>query len=78
MDGLRPRDNGGAMRNILADERREAIDALTIRYVCGELSEVVYHASLRRFCEANEIRHLTMMNQTAHRNSLPFKRGEVT
>jgi len=58
-----------------ADDRREEVDGLTVRYVCGELSETVYQASLRSYVGADEIRHLTMMNQLAHRNSLPSKRG---
>jgi hypothetical protein len=58
-----------------ADERRDYISALTLRYVLGELSEEVYTASLSRCCEPSEIRHLVLMNQTAYKNSTNFKRG---
>lgn len=60
-----------------ADERRDKISALTLRYVLGELSEEVYAASLRRCCESSEIRHLILMNQIAHRNSTPYRKGLV-
>lgn len=62
---------------MLESERREQVDALTLRYVLGELSEPTYMVSLHRFMDVSEIRHLVMLNQTAHRNSLPFKRGDI-
>ncbi len=62
---------------MLQDERKEAVDALTLRYVLGELSEPTYMVSLHRFMDVSEIRHLVMLNQTAHRNSLPYKRGNI-
>lgn len=59
------------------DERRDKIDGLTILYVTGEISEEVYTASLRAHMDASEVRHLVMLNQLAHRNSLPYRRGNV-
>ncbi len=61
------------------DERIDAIEALTTRYVCGELSEAVYTASLLGYrIDATEIRHLVLLNQLAHRNSTPYRRGDIT
>lgn len=59
------------------DERRDKIDGLTILYVTGEISEEVYIASLRAHMDESEVRHLVMLNHVAHRNSMPFKRGEI-
>lgn len=58
----------------LAADRDEAVQALTLRYVLGELSETVYMVSLHRYLDVDDIRHLIILNQVAHRNSLPFKR----
>jgi hypothetical protein len=60
------------------DDTQEKIGGLTIRYVCGEISEIVYRVSLMGLCSSDEIKHLLILNQQAHRNSLPFKRGDVT
>ncbi len=66
------------MRAYANDERIDAIEALTTRYVCGELSEAVYTASLKGHrIDATEIRHLVLLNQIAHRNSTPFKKGDI-
>lgn len=54
------------------------VDSLTWQYVTGGLSEAVYRASLMRYLDRDDIRFLVMTNQLAHRNSLAFKRGEVT
>ena len=61
-----------------ADDEKESVRALTTRYVCGELSESVYTASLKRYLDADDIRFLVLTNQLAHRNSLAFKRGLVS
>ena len=58
-------------------ESQEQVDALVTRFVTGELSEDVFKASLRRYLSPEDIRFLVMINQLAHRNSLPFRRGEV-
>ena len=58
-------------------EKKEAVAGLTIRYVTGEISEIVYQVSLHKYLDVDEIRHLIMLNQTAHRTSLPFKRGTI-
>ncbi len=66
------------MRAYANDERIDAIEALTLRYVLGELSEDVFTASLRGYrIDATEIWHLVLLNQLAHRNSMPFKRGDI-
>lgn len=63
---------------ITAADRREKIDALTIRFVVGELSEDVFTASLKFLIrDPEEIRHLVIMNQLAHRNSIPYRKGLV-
>ncbi len=59
-------------------EKQEMVEALTTRYAIGELSEVVYTASLKKYCTADDIRFLVMVNQAEHRNSLPFRRGDVS
>jgi hypothetical protein len=58
-------------------EHRDAIDALVTRYVCGEISELVFVASALRYLDRDEVRHLVLLNQVAHRNSMSFRRGEV-
>ena len=57
---------------------QELVDALVTRYVTGDLSEDVFKASLRRYLNNDDIRFLTMINQLAHRNSMAFRRGDVT
>jgi hypothetical protein len=57
---------------------QDIVDSLTIRYTTGELSEDVYKASLMRYLHRDDVRFLVMTNGLAHRNSLAFKRGEVT
>ena len=60
-------------------ERNETIDGLTLRYVVGDLSEPVYTASLKcRGLDKDEIRYLVMLNQFAHRSSMPYRRGDVS
>jgi hypothetical protein len=59
-------------------EHQDQIDALVIRFTTGSLSEEVFKASLKRYLDRDDIRFLTMVNQLAHRNSLPFRRGDVT
>ncbi len=60
-------------------ERNETIEGLTLRYVVGELSEPVYTASLKcRGLDKDEIRYMVMINQFAHRNSLAYRRGDVS
>jgi hypothetical protein len=56
---------------------QDSIDALTTKYVTGELTEAVYKASLMRYLNRDDIRFLVMTNGLAHRNSLAFKRGEI-
>lgn len=58
-----------------AEERREHIEALTLRYALGEFSEEVFTASLKSHCTADEIRHLVLLNHIAYRNSTNYKRG---
>ena len=62
---------------MLQDDRKEAVEALTLRYVLGELSEPTYMVSLHRFIDVDEIRYLVMINQLAHRNSLAYRRGDI-
>ena len=62
---------------MLEDDRKEAVEALTLRYVLGELSEPTYMVSLHRFIDVDEIRHLVMINQLAHRNSMAYRRGDI-
>lgn len=59
-------------------ESQEMVDSLTIRYVTGSLSEEVFRASLRKYLNADDIRFLTLINQLAHRNSMAYRRGDVT
>lgn len=61
----------------LAADRDEAVQALTLRYVLGELSEPTFMVSLHRYIDISEIRHLVMLNQTAHRNSHAYRRGDI-
>lgn len=61
-----------------AAERQDKIEALTIRYSVGEISEPVLIASLMNLVrDYGEIRHIIMMNQLAHRNSAAYKRGDI-
>jgi len=59
-------------------DEQDRVDALTTRYVAGQLSEEVFKASLRKYLDLDDIRFLVMTNQLAHRNSLAFKRGDVS
>lgn len=61
-----------------ASDRKDQIDALTVRYVTGELSEDVFTASLHRYLPQDEIRHIVLLNQLAHRQSLAYRRGTVS
>lgn len=61
-----------------SDDRRDAILTLTARYVSGELSETAFMVSLHAHVDVDDIRHIVMLNQNAHRQSLPFKRGELS
>lgn len=61
-----------------ADDDKEAVAALVTQYVTGQISEVVFQVSLHRYLDPDDIRHLTMLNQIAHRNSLPYRRGDIT
>ena len=60
------------------DDRREAVEALKLRYILGQISEVVFEASLRAHVNADEARFLIHLNQECHRRSMPYRRGEVT
>lgn len=61
-----------------AHDRRDKIDALAIRFAVGEISEAVFTASLKGLVrDRDDIRHLVMLNQIAHRSSLPYRRGDV-
>ena len=62
---------------LIAEDRKEKVDSLVLRYVLGEISETVFQVSLHRYIDADEIRHLTLLNQTAHRNSTNYKRGLI-
>lgn len=64
-------------RWLSTSERAEAIDALTIRYAVGEISEPVFTASLKFHCRPDDIKYLVMLHRRAHRNSLPYKRGDI-
>ncbi len=67
------------MRVYTNDERVDAIEALTQNYVLGAISEDVFTASLLGYrIDSTEIRHLVLLNQLAHRNSTPYRRGDVT
>lgn len=59
-------------------ERQEKIDAFTTQYVVGSITETVYTASLKSHLPPDEIRHLVILNQAAHRNSTPFRKGELS
>lgn len=59
-------------------DKQEQVQALTTRFITGELSEVVYAASLKKYCNAEEVRTLVMDNRAAHRESLPYRRGDVS
>ena len=56
-------------------DEQDIVDSLTARYVCGELSEAVYKASLMRYLDRDDIRFLVMTNGLAHRNSTAYKKG---
>lgn len=59
------------------DYRREMVEALTLQYVIGEISEPTFVVSLHRYIDIDDIKHIVALNQLAHRNSLPFKRGHI-
>lgn len=61
-----------------AADRNDKIEALHERFRAGEFSETVYTASLCTLQTRDEIRDAVARNLAAHRDSLPFKRGEVT
>lgn len=61
----------------LAADKDEAVNALVVRYVTGQLSEPTFVVSLHAHIDVDEIRHLLILHQLAHRNSLPFKRGDI-
>ena len=65
---------------VLAGNRQDQdkIDALAIRYSTGEISEDVFRASLKTLLNPDDIRFLVMTNQLAYRNSIAFKRGELS
>lgn len=65
------------MLHRLVEDRREAVEALTLQYVLGVISESVFTASLRGHIDRDEIRHLVLLNQIAHQNSLPYRRMKV-
>lgn len=60
-----------------ADDRKEAIEALTLRYVLGELSEPTFVVSLHAHIDVDEIRHIVTLNQLAHRSRSAYRRGDV-
>jgi len=62
----------------LLDEKRDKIESLTLRYVLGDLSECVFQVSLMGLLPKDEIRHLIMLNQIAHRNSMSYRRGNIS
>jgi len=62
----------------LLDEKREKIDGLTVRYVTGQISEIVFCVSLMGLVPKDEIRYLITIHQRAHRNSIPYKRGDIS
>ncbi len=66
------------MRSRDAAERKDHIEGLTLRYVLGEVSEVVFQVSLMGLLPKEEIRHLIILNQIAHRNSMPYRRGDIS
>lgn len=58
-------------------DEQDQVDSLTIRYVTGEFSTAVFEASLKKYLDHDDIRFLVKINQLAHFNSLPFKRGDI-
>jgi hypothetical protein len=59
-------------------DKHDKVLSLTARYASGDLSETVYEASLIGLMDKDERRYLIMLNQTAHRNSMSYRRGDVT
>ena len=57
-----------------ANDRRDAVEALTLQYVLGVITEDVFSASLRAHVDRDEARYLIQINQTAHRNSMAYRR----
>lgn len=66
------------MRIYDPNDRAEKIGALTERYRLGEISETVYRVSLGFFMPEDDVRAAVCENQVFFRNSLPFKRGEIS
>lgn len=56
---------------------QDVVDSLTIRYVTGEFSTDVFKASLQKYLDRDDIRFLVKINELAHFNSLPFRKGEI-
>ena len=63
---------------MLQSERKDQVSALVTRYITGELSEPTFIVSPHKYVDVDEIRHIVLLNQLAHRNSLAYRRGEVT
>lgn len=60
-------------------DRSEKIAALTERYCRGELGESTFTASLMiEGMRNDEIGAAVRQHQAIHRQSLPFRRGDVT
>jgi len=65
-------------RHLTNDDRKDAVQSLITRFVTGEISQVVFEVSLRRWVDVDEIKYLVALNLLAHRNSLAYRKGEVT
>jgi hypothetical protein len=57
-----------------ADDQ-EMVDALVTQFVTGDISQTVFQVSLHKFIDIDDIKYLTTLNITAHKNSLNYKRG---
>ncbi len=62
---------------LTSSESKEMVEALTLRYVLGELSEPTFMVSLHRYCDVDDIRHIVLLNQIAHRNSIAYRKGLI-
>lgn len=60
-----------------ATERQEHVAGLVQRYRDGQLSETVFRVSLSFHLSEDEIRFVLYQNYEAHRQSLPYRRGDV-
>ena len=58
-------------------DKHDKVLSLTARYASGDLSEPVYEASLIGLVDKDERRYLIMLNQTAHRNSMAYRRRNI-